>query len=370
VHQIKDFMAYVEGFLPALSLREPWRHPQAAELDAMTLADKVNERRYSPRVSHFLQVFAQTILSADPTKVSFFFFLTYLLGGGGFEALGDGEQGAQKWKLAGGAQLMSQGLANDLHALGAAFLWGAPVVRAVTRPTHVELHLASGRAVAAAAVIFAVSPLLLTPEYVTFEPPLPAPKQRLCAAFIRPSCIKVFALYDQPFWLRTDGDGHGSSSRSSSRSGGGGGAVRGGESFTALGPVHNIFHAQLDAHTFALVGLITGAEASALSGQAQLRKLVLQQYARMYGADALSPRAFLHKDWAEEEFSGGCFASLLPPHTLSVVGEWLRQPYQRFFWASTETAEMYCGYFEGAILSGQRAARDVLTSGLTNRPRL
>ena len=40
----------------------------------------------------------------------------------------------------------------------------------------------------------------------------------------------------------------------------------------------------------------------------------------------------------------------------------LRQPMDRIHWAGTETAEVLTGYMDGAVRSGERAAKEVLAS--------
>jgi monoamine oxidase len=51
---------------------------------------------------------------------------------------------------------------------------------------------------------------------------------------------------------------------------------------------------------------------------------------------------------------------VLPPGVLSRFGAALRAPIGRLHWAGSETATEWFGYMEGAIESGQRAAREVL----------
>jgi monoamine oxidase len=41
-------------------------------------------------------------------------------------------------------------------------------------------------------------------------------------------------------------------------------------------------------------------------------------------------------------------------------GEALREPVGRIHWAGTESSEVWNGYMDGAIRSGERAAREVL----------
>jgi monoamine oxidase len=50
--------------------------------------------------------------------------------------------------------------------------------------------------------------------------------------------------------------------------------------------------------------------------------------------------------------------------TFSVHGPALREPIRRFHWAGTETARYCIGFIEGAVESGQRAATEVLSSGV------
>ena len=48
---------------------------------------------------------------------------------------------------------------------------------------------------------------------------------------------------------------------------------------------------------------------------------------------------------------------------LLAYGPWLRQPVGRIHWAGTETSDYWNGYMDGAVRSGERAAREAL-SGL------
>ena len=87
-----------------------------------------------------------------------------------------------------------------------------------------------------------------------------------------------------------------------------------------------------------------------------------------------------------EEFSGGCYVGLLPPHVLTSLGEQvtgrymilarthaafhvapralpcsqLRTPFGRVHFGGTELATQWPGYMDGAIRVGEAVARDVL----------
>jgi monoamine oxidase len=48
------------------------------------------------------------------------------------------------------------------------------------------------------------------------------------------------------------------------------------------------------------------------------------------------------------------------PHTMTAFGPELRRPTGRIHWAGTETSDIWNGYIDGAIRSGERAAAEVL----------
>jgi monoamine oxidase len=64
-------------------------------------------------------------------------------------------------------------------------------------------------------------------------------------------------------------------------------------------------------------------------------------------------------DWPAEEFSRGCYVGYMPPNVMSAFGSIWRSPFDRIHFAGTETAEVWNGYIEGAVLSGERAAEEV-----------
>jgi monoamine oxidase len=88
--------------------------------------------------------------------------------------------------------------------------------------------------------------------------------------------------------------------------------------------------------------------------------VVIREFTRLFGDEAGKPIHYIDRSWADEPWSRGCFAGLMPPG--SVVGyiDAIRQPCGKVHWAGTETATVWNGYMEGAILSGERAAQEVL----------
>ena len=85
----------------------------------------------------------------------------------------------------------------------------------------------------------------------------------------------------------------------------------------------------------------------------------IESFVRYYGEAARNPLEYIEQSWADEEWTRGCYAGYFPPGVWLDYGEALRAPIGRLHWAGTETAEVWNGYFDGAVRSGERAADEV-----------
>jgi monoamine oxidase len=64
-------------------------------------------------------------------------------------------------------------------------------------------------------------------------------------------------------------------------------------------------------------------------------------------------------DWTRERWTQGCPTGHFGPRTLTRYGPALGRPVGRIHFAGTETADYWAGYMDGAVRSGERAAREV-----------
>jgi monoamine oxidase len=93
------------------------------------------------------------------------------------------------------------------------------------------------------------------------------------------------------------------------------------------------------------------------------RKAIAVHYAEKFQCpELLHPINYVEKNWCEDEYSGGCYVSTFPPGVLTQFGPEIRRPFQRVYIAGTESATYWAGYMEGAIQSGERAAREILNA--------
>lgn len=186
-------------------------------------------------------------------------------------------------------------------------------------------------------VVLAVPPALAL-ERIDFHDAFPADLVRLgrSTPVWMGAAVKVVAHYPTPFW-RQDG--------------------LAGAAFSRTGPLQEIHD---------MSG--PGGEPAALFGFAHARTVrpgfehaVTTQLARLFGPAAGTPAALHVQDWRAQRWTAPSTVQHLTDHSL--FGHPL---YQRpalngsLHWASTETATDHAGHIEGALASGERAARAVL----------
>jgi monoamine oxidase len=93
----------------------------------------------------------------------------------------------------------------------------------------------------------------------------------------------------------------------------------------------------------------------------QRRQQVLAGLARLFGSRAKSPLAYFETGWSSDGWSTGC-VSPLSRNITSRFGPALRAQVGRVHWAGTETSEVWCGYMEGAVRSGERITTEILAA--------
>ncbi len=319
----------------AVPLHKPSAMDNAAELDGQTV--ETFARKYMPRkdVRDLFNAAVQVVFGAEPHEMSMLYFLTYLRAGGGLMKLVEIEGGAQERRFVGSSQELSIRLAAKL---GDSVILSAPV-RKIEQTDDGVVVTSDARTIRTSQVIVAIPPVLA--NRIDFHPRLPVSRDALAGRMPMGSAAKCIAVYDRPFW-REEGFS--------------------GEAVTNQGPLSVVFdNCSYDGAVNALLGFVMGDEARLFSSRppAERREAVLDSLAKMFGEKARTPIEYVEFDWSAEEWSRGCPVANMAPGAMLSCGDALRAPVGRIHWAGTETATEWTGYMEGALQSGERAAREV-----------
>jgi monoamine oxidase len=314
----------------------PWRAPAAVELDSTTLGSWLDRNVRTRRARRVLEIAGGTLWGMPTGQMSLLWALHCVNSGGGFDALVDTEGGAQQDRFVGGSQLISVRIAESL---GESVRLASPVRAIEQDGSGVSAH-ADGLTARARRAIVAVPPNLTA--RIRFAPPLSGRRDQLAQRMASGALTKCTAVFDEPFW-RDDG--------------------LTGEAVTDQGPIVTTFdNSPPEGSPGVLVSFIGGPTAveHARLPESERRRRVVGCLRRLFGDRAQHPSAYFEQAWAEEEWSGGGPVCSPAPGALSAYGEELRRPSGRVHWAGAETATRWCGYMDGAVRSGERAAGEVL----------
>jgi monoamine oxidase len=314
---------------------KPWTAPNAPALDAQTLETWKLANSSTRGARFLLDLATKAVFAAEPRDLSLLHALFYLRAGNGIINLTSTSGGAQDSRFVGGSQLVSIRMA---HALGHRVVLRAPVRRIARHGGGVTVVSDAGTW-HAKRVIVAIAPTLA--GRIDYEPGLPAARDQLTQRMPQGSVIKFEAVYPTPFW-RAEG--------------------LNGSSYAEAPPVHFTFdNSPPRGRPGVLLGFVAGSEARRLTtaSPGTRRREVLDAFTRLFGPAAAHPRQLIEHNWSQEIWTRGCYAGYLPPGVWSDLGAALRAPVGPIHWAGTETAEVFTGYMDGAVRSGERAAHEV-----------
>jgi monoamine oxidase len=177
---------------------------------------------------------------------------------------------------------------------------------------------------------------------IAYEPTLPVDRALLHQRMPSGAVFKISVVYAEPFW-RADG--------------------LSGQSAAPGSPATLTIDACTDTGDPGVMCVITeGVEARRLGqlGEAERKAAVIRELVDRFGSKASAPLEFHEQNWTTERYSGGGMISHAPTGVLTQFGYTLREPCGRVHWAGTESSAIMCGWVDGAIRSGERAAAEVL----------
>ncbi len=338
LREIQDVFRALGDLARDVPADAPWTAKKAAEWDGQTLETWKLGHAENEGTSFYFDLAVESLYACEPRDVSLLGVLADIASSGSFDGLFEIEASAEEYRFFGGAHEVSVRLARELEGR---VVLGSPVRRVVQEEDAVLVE--SDRAsVRAEAVVVTVPPALR--GRIEYVPALPPMHDGLSQRMPMGAVIKCHAIYDAPFWREAGLNGRAESDTGPCK-------VTCDNSFP-------------DSGAGVLTGFILGSDAREWGSRpvVERRRAVLECFARYFGEEALGPLGYGETDWGAEIYSRGGYAGVPTPGLLLDHGPALQEPVGRIYWAGAETASEWSGYMDGALESGERAAREVLST--------
>ncbi|WP_421842957.1 flavin monoamine oxidase family protein [Mycobacterium sp.] len=313
-----------------VDVERPWLTPDAAALDAQTVASWLNNATASPLARFYVGLWTLAEEGADPGAAS-------MLSTVASYAAGPEEEEPEKWLFEGGAGQIPERLAEEL---GDRVHTEEPVFR-IEQDTG-GVTVTTDQAKYRTKFVIVAIPLHLAGA-IDYNPPLPPQRIQLTQRTPMGSVIKYAAVYPTAWWRANGLSGTAVSDRT---------VVAVADS-SPPGGVPGV-----------LTGFVSGRAAVGLLGESDnaRERIVLSDLSAYFGSQVMNPTEFIEMNWPAEKWTGGAYNAVLAPNTLTSFGGAITEPVGRVHWAGTEVSPRWPGFFEGAARAGYAAAHAVLAS--------
>jgi len=317
----------LDTFCEQVPLDHPHEAPKATEWDAISVAEWCQQHISTKKGQALFSLIAEIQMGVSLDQLS---FLYYLLIWRSINRLMIDDR-----RVKGGVQQICLLLAEELTTrvqLGAA-------VRAIQQDEKGLVVQSDAGRFFAEYVIVTVPPKPALE--IAYQPALPEERTHLLSSLTLAQIIKCIIVYDTPFWRQAGLSGFMMSDE---------GPLKVLDDCSPVNGPHG-----------ALVGLTRSSTTGKWSqlSQQERRAAILEQLTEFFGPQAAQPLEYIDQDWVSFPWAGGAYFPNMPPGVMTAYGKALRQPVGRIHWAGTETATEWTGSMEGAIRSGERAAKEV-----------
>ncbi|WP_369827616.1 flavin monoamine oxidase family protein [Mycobacterium sp. E2989] len=325
----------IEEMCKAIPREAPWEAKKAKEWDRISIGEWINNKTASKQAAEMLDMAFAGLYTSAASETSLLWGLLQTASAGGLTFAISGKGGSQDARPVGGMGAIYGPIAAEL---GDALHLSQPV-RQIAQDADGVTVTAADLTVRARRVIVAI-PLAIATSIV-YEPMLPVDRALLHQRMPSGAVVKTSIIYDEPFW-RADGLS---------------GQTAAPGSLASL-----TIDACTDTGNPGVMCVITeGPAARRLTklDEAERKAAIIGEVVDRFGDKARSPSEYHEQNWTVERYSGGGMIGHAPPGVLTEFGYTLREPCGRIHWAGTESSAIMCGWIDGAIRSGERAATEV-----------
>lgn len=335
---IQYVISLLEKTAAKINNSAPWQHKQAVHFDSVSLDYFISKNCLTHSAYHIIRTALETVFACNLNELSLLHALFYIRSGHTLNTLLSIENGAQQHRIKGGMQQLAERMAEPFSD----HIRYNHAVKSIIQDGNGITVAGDNFSYRARRVIIAIPPVLIREIY--FNPELPLQKRQLLEKLSMGLAGKVFAVYPTPFWRHNGYSGQVVTDNNQ--------------------PFQVLFDSSPSDGSYGVLLAFCIADRARhfFAFHADQRKnIALENFARYFGKAALQPDCYTDHCWANETWSGGCYAAYYPTGTWTSYRKELSKPFLAIHWAGTETASEWYGYIEGAVRAGERAAAETLT---------
>ncbi|MEU7597332.1 FAD-dependent oxidoreductase [Streptomyces sp. NPDC039022] len=323
----------VNKLVATIDVNAAWESPGADRLDAISFGEWLDRHHALPSTRALMTVVSKVQWGCPPGDVSLLHALRYIRAAGGLDHMLDVEGGQQQDRIVETTQEIAVRVAERL---GDRVRLETPVRRIMQDDDGVTVRTGSGDIRARYAIVTAAPAHRAA---IKFDPALPERVEGLTRTWRMGVLSKASVAYEKPFW-RADGCS--------------------GEAVTDTGTVFITFDVSpARSGPGVLMAFCDPRVFDGFSPETR-RDRVVQQLADLYGPQARTPIDYVDHCWGAEPFAPGGPNPAVAPYATTSFGKALSEPHGRIHWAGSETAGEWAGTLNGAVLTGQRTAENVI----------
>ena len=314
----------------------PWESPNAKKWDSMTVQSWMDGHLKTDGAKFIIRNICLQAFASIPSDLSLLHLVFYVHSAGSMEEL----HTAQTYRLEGGAQGVAVGAARELSDF---VKLSNPVRKIKYLRDRVVVTVDNGDVYEAKRVIVTVPPAIVS--NINFEPALPPARRQLNQRMPMGTSVKFHLVYEEPFW----------------KAKGYSGVVLSNDHVLPFITDNTNESQEKPGILGGFVEIETGREYLSKSNK-EIQELIIKTMEDIYRpimGEIPKPLAVHVLSWANEEWSGGCYAGVMPPGVWTGYKNTLREPVGNIHWAGTETSPRWFAYMDGAVRSGERVAEEV-----------
>lgn len=177
---------------------------------------------------------------------------------------------------------------------------------------------------------------------IKFTPELPIEKKTLIENMFMGKVIKCHAQYETPFWRKKELNGSSISL----------------EEIVEISTDNSVPSSEKGI----LTSLISAKRAEFLMTLTpdERKKTVIEGFVNLFGEQAKNPMFYHDYTYSDNPFIGGAYTGFFENGIFAKYGNHIKSVTGHIHWAGSETADLFAGFMEGAVLSGERAAKEII----------